>query len=124
MATNTRSHDYAIAVRATNAVSRTLLLGLLLRNAHRNVEIIHSGATYLGCIHDCRNRSHMQGEYVYLVLLYILATSQGLSGRVPTCDSAHSWCGHSACCPTGIPHYPNTLLTSPCPILFGIFCFI
>ena len=33
---------------------------------------------------------------VYLLLLYVLATLRIISGRVPTCDSTHSWQLHSA----------------------------
>ncbi len=29
--------------------------------------------------------------FVCLLLFYVLATSKVTSGRVPTCDSAHSW---------------------------------
>ena len=66
--------------------------------------------------------------YVCLFLFYILATSEVISGWVPTCDSAHSWWLHSAaslghqtagtrtCYPTQ-SHYPDTEPTGPCPIL-------
>ena len=52
----------------------------------------------------------------------------GLSGWVPTCDSVHSWelysaaslehqaAGTMTCYPIE-SHYPDTELTSPCPIL-------
>ena len=62
------------------------------------------------------------------VVFHILATSKFISGWVLTCHSAHSWLlysaaslGHQAastmtCYPTQ-SHYPNTELTSPCPII-------
>ena len=70
----------------------------------------------------------MEPLIVCLLLLYILATSEVISGRVPTCDSAHSRRLYSATqlgnqavsTMTWYPtqsHYHNTDLTSPCPIL-------
>ena len=60
-----------------------------------------------------------------LLLFYVLATSVVISGRVQTCDSAHSWQLYSAALlrdqatstMTWYPtqsHYPDTQLTSPC----------
>ena len=60
--------------------------------------------------------------------LYVLATYKVKSGRVPTCNCAHSWrlysavslghqtAGTMACYPIQ-SHYPDTDPTSPCPIL-------
>ena len=60
-----------------------------------------------------------EGNNVYLLLFYILTTSKVISGRVPTCDIAHSWRLYSAvslehqapgtltCSPTQL-HYPDT----------------
>ena len=65
---------------------------------------------------------------IWCLLFYVLATSKGISGEVPTCDSVHSLWLYSAaslehqvtstmtCYPTQ-PHYPDTEPTSPCPIL-------
>ena len=33
----------------------------------------------------------LQAESGWLLLVYVLATSKVISGRVPTCDSAQSW---------------------------------
>ena len=63
-----------------------------------------------------------------LLLFYILAASDVISGRVPTCDRMHSWwlyCAASlgqqaartmTCYPTQ-SHYPDTEPTCPCSIL-------
>ena len=62
------------------------------------------------------------------LLLYVLATSKGISVRASGCDSAHSWWLYNAApledqststmvwYPTQ-SHYPDTEPTSPCPIL-------
>ena len=41
----------------------------------------------------CTNVKQMQmtSDKVCLLLFYVLATSNAISGRVPTCDSVHSW---------------------------------
>ena len=63
-----------------------------------------------------------------LLLFCVLATSEVISGRVPTCDSAHSWWFNSAA-PLGDQatrtmiwyctqsHYPDPEPISPCPVL-------
>ena len=61
----------------------------------------------------------------WLLEFYVLTPSKVISGRVPTCDSAHSWRLHSVALlanqATGImtrfptqSHFPDTELTSPC----------
>ena len=80
---------------------------------------------------DTFNQEHIWFSSMHgagLSLFYILATSKVRSGRLPTCDSAHSWqlysfasLGHQAtgtisCYPTR-SHYPDTVPTSPCPTL-------
>ena len=66
--------------------------------------------------------------YSWLLEFYVLATSMVTSGWVLTCDSAHSWWLYSAALlgnqnvgtMTWYPHqshYPDTDLTSSCPIL-------
>ena len=47
------------------------------------------------------------------MLFYVLATSQVISARVPTCDSAHSWRFYSAASPG---HWRHGLL-SHCHII-------
>ena len=65
---------------------------------------------------------------VCLLLLYVLTTSKVISGRVPTCDRAHSWLLYSAAQLgnqaastmtwfSTHSHYPDPEPTSPCPIL-------
>ena len=64
----------------------------------------------------------------WLLKLCILATSKVISQRVVTCRSVHSWWLYSAALlgnqatstMTKYPtqsHYPDTVLTSPCPVL-------
>ena len=76
------------------------------------------------CVHVCRNMCvckwvHGHVKVSVCLLFYALATSKAISGRVPTCDSAHSWRHYSAA-PLGnqgTAHYPATEPTSPCPII-------
>ena len=73
-------------------------------------------------------RAYTTGWIVCLLLFYIPATAEVISGRVPTCDSAYSWQLYSA--PTlgdqvtrtltwypTQSHYPDTKPTSSCTIL-------
>ena len=62
------------------------------------------------------------------MVFYVLAMSKVISGSVPTCDSADSWRLYSAA-PLGDEatgnmmrwsHYPNTVLTSRCPIILYV----
>ena len=66
--------------------------------------------------------------YIFLLRLYILASSKVISGWTPTCDSAHSYQLHTAAplreqsigALTRYPtqsYYPDTELTSPRPTL-------
>ena len=70
--------------------------------------------------------------FLSLLLFYILATYKVISGRLPTCDSAHSWWVCSGAPLENqavstmtwpdltwrdIPHNPDTELSSPCPML-------
>ena len=65
----------------------------------------------------------------WLLEFYIFGTSTVISGWVPTCDNVHSWWLYSAVLLQNQAssnmtqyhnqsYYPETELTSPCPILF------
>ena len=60
-------------------------------------------ACLVACAIGCVFAAYMTACYMYVYkffcsLLYILATSKVISGRVPTCCSAHSWQLYSVTC--------------------------
>ena len=65
-------------------IHRCIYVHNLHLDAHGSI-CMHAGTFAHIQVHLCTHR------FVCLLLLYVLATSKVISGRVPTCDSAHSW---------------------------------
>ena len=58
--------------------------GTLRRHGNLHTIVLQTGVAAL-----CKQ--HLLDSCLLCLLFYILATSEGKSGRVPTCDSVYSW---------------------------------
>ena len=92
------------------------------QGASQIVRLAKPVAVVMACGYWC-----VEGKVVVCLLFYVLASFKVISGRIPTCDSAHSWrlysaasLGHQVAGTMTFyitqSHYPNTELTSHCLI--------